>query len=430
MRGGAWWGGGGMDSSKQKEPAGGGLRVLLGNGSYLRLWVVGGLGNAMRFSDTLAAALFTWQLTGSGFAVAVVTAMRALPMLLFGAVAGVVSDSVNRKAILQWGMVVSAAASAVVCLLAVLGVLRPWHVAVAAFVGGTVWATEMSTRRRMAGEAAGPAMMGRAVALDSLTNAMTRGIGPIVGGAVFASLGAVGAYAVSALCFVLAAGLARGVRHEQETRRLTLGRVPRDLAEGLAYAWGDPTVRAVLLVTVVMNMFAFSYSALVAPLALGVFKVSQAVSGLLSSAEAVGSWLGGIVLAAVTPRGRASVLMVGGSVAFLLCAMAMTQMPNYWLACGVLVLGGMGAALFGNMQTTLVLTRVPPAVRSRQMGLITVSIGFGPVGQLIIGALAERLGPQGAVLCSAVVGLVLLLVVGAWWRRAEGRRGQGDAAAP
>lgn len=430
MRGGAWWGGAGMDSSKQKEPAGGGLRVLLGNGSYLRLWVVGGLGNAMRFSDTLAAALFTWQLTGSGFAVAVVTAMRALPMLLFGAVAGVVSDSVNRKAILQWGMVVSAAASAVVCLLAVLGVLRPWHVAVAAFVGGSVWATEMSTRRRMAGEAAGPAMMGRAVALDSLTNAMTRGIGPIVGGAVFASLGAVGAYAVSALCFVLAAGLVHGVRHEQETRRLTLGRVPRDLAEGLAYAWSDPTVRAVLLVTVVMNMFAFSYAALVAPLALGVFKVSQAVSGLMSSAEAVGSWLGGIVLAAVTPKGRASVLMVGGSVVFLLCAMAMTQMPNYWLACGVLVLGGMGAALFGNMQTTLVLTRVPPAVRSRQMGLITVSIGFGPVGQMIIGALAERLGPQGAVLCSAVVGLVLLLVVGAWWRRAEGRRGQGDAAAP
>lgn len=428
MRGGAWWGGGGMDSSAQTQT--GGVRVLLGNGSFLRLWVIGGLGNAMRFSDTLAAALFTWQATGSGFTVAVVTAMRALPMLLFGAFAGVVSDSVNRKAILQWGMLVSAAASACVCALALAGVLRPWHVAVAAFVGGTVWATEMSTRRRMAGEAAGPAMMGRAVALDSLTNAMTRGIGPIVGGAVFAGLGAVGAYAVSTTCFLLAAVLARGVVHAQETRRLTLGRVPRDLAEGLSYAWADPTVRAVLLVTIVMNMFAFSYSALVAPLALGVFKVSQAISGLISSAEAVGSWLGGIVLAAVTPRGRASLLMVGGSVAFLLCAMAMTQMPNYWLACAVLVLGGMGAALFGNMQTTLVLTRVPPAVRSRQMGLITVCIGFGPVGQLMIGALAERLGPQGAVLASAVAGLALLLVVGAWWVRAEGRRAQGDAAAP
>jgi len=409
-----------MDSSPRSSPAAeGGVRVLLGNGSFLRLWVIGGLGNAMRFSDTLAAALFTWQATGSGFAVAVVSAMRALPMLLFGAVAGVVSDSVNRKAILQWGMVVSAAASAAVCVLAMAGVLRPWQVAVAAFVGGSVWATEMSTRRRMAGEAAGAAMMGRAVALDSLTNAMTRGIGPIVGGAVFAGMGAVGAYAVSAACFVLAAVLARGVQHVQETRRLTLGRVPRELAEGLAYAWGDPTVRAVLLVTVVMNMFAFSYSALVAPLALGVFKVSQAVSGLMSSAEAMGSWLGGIVLAAATPRGRPSVQMVGGSVVFMLCAMAMTQMPSYGLACGVLVLGGMGAALFGNMQTTLVLTRVPPAVRSRQMGLITVSIGFGPVGQLLVGALAERLGPQGAVLASCAVGLALLVALGVWWGRAE-----------
>lgn len=397
----------------------------MGARDFVRLWAIGALGNGMRFTEMLAAALFTWEVTGSGFAVAVVSAMRALPMLLFGAFAGVVSDAVNRKAILQWGMVISMAASASVCALAALGVLRPWHVGVAAFIGGSVWATEMSTRRRMCGEAAGPALMGRAVALDSLTNAATRGIGPLVGGAVFAALGAVGAYAVSATCFVVAALLVPGVRHVQETRRLTLGRVPRDLAEGFAYALGDPTVRAVLLVTVVMNMFAFSYSALVAPLALVVFKVSQAASGLLAASEAFGSLLGGVVLAAVTPRGRASVLMVGGSVGFLLCAMAMTQMPAYWLACGVLVVGGIGAALFGNMQTTLVLTRVPPAVRSRQMGLITVCIGFGPLGQLLIGAVAERVGPQMAVLLSAAVGLGLLVAVGIWWARAERRVGAG-----
>ena len=389
----------------------------------MRLWAIRALGNAMRFSDTLAAALFTWQMTGSGFAVAVVSAMRALPMLLFGAVAGVVSDAVNRKAILQWGMVVSMLASAGVCALAVLGLLRPWHVGVAAFVAGSVWATEMSTRRRMCGEAAGVAMMGRAVALDSLTNAMMRGVGPLVGGGVFAVLGVAGAFAVSAGCFLVAALLVPGVAHAQATTRLTLSRVPRDLADGFAYARTDPTVRGVLLVTVVMNMFAFSYSALVAPLALGVFGVSQGVAGFLASAEAFGSLLGGVVLAAVVPRGRPSVLMVGGSVAFLLSAMAMTQMPSYWLACGVLVVGGMGAALFGNMQTTLVLTRVPPAVRSRQMGLITVCIGFGPVGQLMVGALAEQLGPQAAVLCSAAMGMVLLLAVGVWWRRAEGGQG-------
>lgn len=400
-----------------------GLGALLGSRAFLRLWGIGALGNAMRFADTLAAALFTWQMTGSGFAVAVVSAMRALPMLLFGAVAGVVSDTVSRKVILQWGMVLSAATSAVVCALAWAGVLRPWQVAVAAFVGGTVWATEMSTRRRMCGEAAGPALMGRAVALDSLTNAATRGIGPLVGGAVFAALGAVGAYGVSAVCFALAALLVRGVPHVQETRRLTLGRVPRDLADGFAFAMADPTVRAVLLVTVVMNAFAFSYGALVAPLALVVFGVSQAASGLLASSEAFGSLLGGVVLAMVTPRRSAALLMVGGSVGFLVCLMAMTQVPSYPLACAMLVLGGIGGALFGNMQTTLVLTRVPPAVRSRQMGLITVCIGTGPLGQLMIGALAERLGPQVAVLCSAAVGMALLLVIGVWWRRAERRAG-------
>jgi hypothetical protein len=111
--------------------------------------------------------------------------------------------------------------------------------------------------------------------------------------------------------------------------------------------------------------------------------------------------------------------MLGGSAAFLVALVAMPLIPSYWLACLVLTAGGTGLALFGNMQTTLVLTAIPAAVRSRQMGLITVCIGTGPMGQLLIGALAERLGPPGAVLSVAGMGLFVLSGVAVLWARAE-----------
>ncbi|MCC6718226.1 MAG: MFS transporter [Acetobacteraceae bacterium] len=399
-----------------------GLRELLASRDFLRLWAIGGTVNAMRWTEMLAAALFTFQVTGSGWAVAVVSAMRTLPMLLFGAVAGVVAESVNRKTILQVGLVLNSLAAGWVCALGWLGVLAPWHIGVAAFAGGLVWASEMATRRRMCGEAAGPELMPRAVALDSLTNATTRGIGPLVGSFAFASLGATGAYAISAVCYAGAAMIVPGIRHTQEVRRLVLGRVPRELAEGLAYARTQPTVLAVLGVTIAMNMFAFTYIAVVAPLAIGVFGVSPSLAGVLASAEPVGSLIGGLALASGTVRGRPRVLMVAGSAVFLVALAVMPLIPNYWVASAVLLVGGVGLALFGNMQTTLVLTGVPPSVRSRQMGLITVCIGAGPLGQLLIGALSEGLGPRWAVMTSAMSGLVVLAAVGIWWARAERRK--------
>lgn len=395
------------------------LRGLLANGDFLRLWSIGGTVNAMRWVEMLAAALFTYDVTGSGMAVAFVSAARTLPLLCFGAIAGVVSDSINRKTILQTGLLVSAAASAGVLGLALLGRIAPWQIALAAFVSGSVWATEMATRRRMVGEAAGPSQVARAVALDSLTGACTRGIGPIIGSTAYAALGVPGAFAISASLYLVAASLVPGLAHAQETRRLMLSRVPRELAEGFAFARTQPTVLAVLGVTMTMNLFAFAYSALVAPIALGVFEVSAGLAGVLAAAEPLGSLIGGVFLAGAAPKASPRTLMLSGSAAFLLALLLMPLMPGYWLACLVLTTGGIGLAFFGNMQTTLVLTGVPAHVRSRQMGLITVCIGAGPLGQILIGTLAEQLGPLGAVLTTASLGLVTLGVVGALWARAE-----------
>ena len=395
------------------------LRGLLASTDFLRLWAIGGTVNAMRWVEMLAAALFTLDVTESGMAVAFVSAARSLPLLCFGALAGVLSDSIDRKVILLGGLLLSVASAAVVCTLALLGVVTPWHVAIAAFVSGSVWSTEMATRRRMVGESAGPAYVSRAVAMDSLTSASTRGIGPIIGSLAYARMGLAGAFAITAGLYLLAAALVPGLRHSQQVRPLRLSRVPRELAEGFAYARTQPTVLAVLGVTLTMNLFAFAYSALVAPIALDVFAVSAGLAGVLAAAEPLGSLIGGLFLTGTAPRTSPRLLMLGGSAVFLAALVAMPLMPGYWLACAVLTAGGIGLAFFGNMQTSLILTGAPAHVRSRQMGLITVCIGSGPLGQIVIGVLAEQIGPMGAVIGMSASGLAMLAVVAALWARVE-----------
>ena len=108
-------------------PRNDGVRALLSSRTFLRLWAIGGCVNTMRWFEVLAAALFTLDVTGSGLAVAVVSAARTLPMLLLGAFAGVMSEAVNRKRILLIGQIMSGLGSATIAVLAAFGVARPWH---------------------------------------------------------------------------------------------------------------------------------------------------------------------------------------------------------------------------------------------------------------------------------------------------------------
>src|SRR5262249_49561472 len=124
-----------------------GPHCFLARPSYLRLWFAGGVGNSMRWLELLVAGIFTYDVTHSTFLVAVVTVARSLPMLFIGAIAGVVGEALNRKRLLVAQLFIMSANSAVLCVLALSGQIRVWHVAVGGVVTGMVWASELAVRR-------------------------------------------------------------------------------------------------------------------------------------------------------------------------------------------------------------------------------------------------------------------------------------------
>lgn len=383
------------------------IRELLRSPDFLRLWLVGAFANAMRWLELLVSGLFAWEVTHSAFGVTVVVALRQIPQLLFGAFAGAISEALNRKLIVMASLLGPAIVSTVLATLAIMGELQLWHVAVGNLLSGTMWASEMSTRRRMVGEAAGPHRIVNAIALDSATSAATRMVGPLLGGVAFEWLHMRGAYTLTALVQFLGAFAMSGLVYTQVTRRLNLMRIPHEIVEGLRFAWTKPTILLVFGVTIVTNAFAFAYSGLVAPLGLAAFNVSPALVGLLAAGEPLGALIGGALIAMGVVRMDRRLTFAGGAVLFMVALIVMALSPSFWFAFAVLVLGGFGTAGFGNMQSTLMLTEAPPEMRSRLMGVVTVCIGTGPLGQLVAGAISDQIGPRSAVIAMAVTGLAL-----------------------
>jgi MFS family permease len=389
------------------------LRGFLATPSYRRLWFAGGIGNAMRWLELLVAGIFTYEVTHSTVLVALVTVARSLPMLFIGTIAGVVGEALNRKRLLLTQLFVMAANSAVLCALAFSAQIRVWHIAVGGIAVGIVWAMELAVRRRMIGEVVAPDQVAPAVAFDSLTNSFARVLGPLAGGAAYQTLGLGGAYFLSTALYLAAGLTVSGLAFRQDPRKLRFGRIAIDIAEAVAVARANPAILAVVLVSIIMNMFAFSYSALIAPIGLDVFRVSPILVGALAAAEPLGAIVIGIPLSIGWIRLGGRRALLRGSLLFLIGLAAMALSPWYLLAFVLLLIGGLGTAAFSNMQTTLILTEAPPATRSRVMGIVTMCIGTGPVGVVMIGILSGQVGPPAAILIMASLGLCGLSLV---WR--------------
>lgn len=393
------------------------VRELLADPAFVRLWAAGGLTNSMRWVDMLVSGLFAYELTGSAFAVSLVLMSRALPMLTAGAIAGALAESLDRKKLLMAGQAAMAVGTLVVALLAATGHLALWHLFLNGLLGGLVWTNELATRRRMVAESAGPDRVVQAVAFDTMTGSTTRMVGPLAGGVFYQAVGVTAAYVIACGVYVLALMLVAGVRHVQEHRVLVPRRLIPEVVEAARIALAMPVMRLVLGVTVVMNVFGFSYTGILPAFGAVAFQASPVEIGFLAAAEPFGALLAGLALALRRGAPPGPMTLPLGSAAFLVVLIGAALAPHLVWAALLLMLGGMGTAAFASMQTGLVMMHAPLEARSRILGLTTTCIGMGPIGVLILGALADGFGPRAGIAAMAVAGLAALGVVLAWTRR-------------
>lgn len=385
-------------------------RRLLRNGAFRRLWIAGVCANSMRWLEILASSLYVYGVTGSALTVALVGMLRAVPMLAAGAIAGVIAEAMNRKHLLHAGQALNTATSALIALSGAMGLLEIWHLALGSLANGMVWATELAVRRRMVGEAAGDDLVASAAAIDSMSNSITRMLGPVLGGLAYQQVGIAGAYAIGMCGY--AAGLLSclWLEHSQRVHKLSLRATPTAIAEAIRLCRGHGVLRRVMILTIVMNVFGFSYTTVFPAWGQQVFSASPTLIGLLAGAEPFGALIGAWILATRPPRLPPATTFLAGTTLFMALLAVAANLPVYALAWTLLAIGGLGTAAFGTMQSALVIMNVPPEARSRVLGLVTTSIGAGPLGVLTIGALSDAFGPAAALTAMGGTGAALALL--------------------
>lgn len=330
------------------------------------------------------------------------------PLLLAGAVGGAVSDRFSRRSLLlvQFGVLGPLTAALGVWSLAgdlPLGVLYLYMV-----VAGFGWVVDMTARRTLVYELVGDGHIDDAMALEGLASAFGLMAGTLAGGALIGAVGAGGAYLAVAGAIGLAAYLLRSVP-STPPEPSTSDDAPSlidELKAGIQLAGKTATLASVLGVTALVNFFHFAYFPIVPVIAQRV-GASPFMTGLLAAATGAGMAIGAIVvLRGVVPRGIA---YAGGAVGAFVFLIGFGAFDRYWLVFVSLLIASSFVGTFAATQGALVMTSVPPAMRGRAMGLLSMAIGVLPLGMIVLGEVSEVLGAPAALVISSLVGLVCVL---------------------
>lgn len=383
-----------------------------------------------RWLDILAAGWLALELTNSAWDVALIGFFRNAPIPIFGAFSGAIADRIDRRRLVIVAEAMNVLASALVAGLLFAGRLEYWHLAGANLLLGLAWAIEWPARRAMTPDVAGRNLVLPAIVLDTMSANVTKVLGPLVGGALIASLGTTTCYTLLACLYAASIIPLLRLRLQPVAAARPMVSALRFLGEGLSFCRRHPAVRGVLLVTVVMNCFAFPYVQLLSVFARDVLLVGPIGLGLLTAADGVGSLAGTSLLTGAVRIRRPGLIFAVGSTAMTLCLVLFALSPVYALSLGLLVLGGFAHSGFSTFQSTIILGAAGDALRGRAMGVLTLAIGSAPIGMLLVGALAGSFGAPIAVAASASAGALAIGLTS--WRTPGlvGDETSDEAAAP
>lgn len=373
------------------------------------------VGNAV---TVIVVPLYVLQLTDSVAATGVAGAFATVPMIIGGAVGGVLVDRFGFRRAAVLADLASGLTVLAIPLLALTVGLPFGVLLLLVFLSGL-----LDTPGRTAKEALVPdfardagVQLTRAAAASSAISRSAMLAGAALASVLLVSIGALNSLFIDAITFfVSAVFIGIILPRASSSSAADVGVMPAgmwaEFVEGVRFAARTPIIRSVVLLVVITNLIDAAGFLVLFPVYARTVTPDGSLLGLIMGSFAAGALTGALAFAKFGHRLPKKALLIGG---FLIAGpvpyLAMLAHCAPPLLLTAMMIAGLAAGSINPLLSATLYEVVPRALRARVLGALTTGVTAGmPLGSLLAGSTVELWGLVpvllGAALFYAIVAL-------------------------
>ncbi len=381
---------------------------------FRRLWLASVLSNMGQLIGGVGAAWTMTQLTPAADLVALVQTAQFFPLMLFALPAGAIADMYDRRIVILVALTLAFTGALSLAVFAALGMLSPWLLLWLCFLIGSgisfFWASWQASVR----EQVSITMLPAAVALNSISYNIARSLGPAAGGIIVAVAGPVASFSVNTLFFLPLIFAFYRWNRTHDNSRPPPERLAGTIVSGMRYVANSPSIRGVLIRTLVTGLAGGALTGLLPLVARDLLGGDASTFGFLLGAFGVGAIVGALsmnrVRAILSPEttARVSIMLMAAATAVVAVSGSQTMTMAALLTAGMVWLP---AVTTFNVSIQFA---APRWVAGRTLAAFQAAIAGGlGLGSWFWGILARSHNVDSALIASAVV-LALSTLLGLW----------------
>ena len=375
---------------------------------YLWLWLGNIVSGAGFTVDMLAQGWIVLEITGEPFWVGFAAGVRGITWFLFGPPTGALMDRLDRRKILAGVYLLGCGGAAVISTVVFMGAVELWHMLLFSALMGLVMAVNQPANTSLTYDLVGPQRVLNANAFRFMGSGVIRIGAAIGGGYLIDTVGVGGNYTMAAAAYLASTGFVLMLSRpkSQSSRREPFLNA---ITTGLKYAFTTPAVRRLLLISLTVEFFGFSYLWMLPVMARDVLEVGGVGLGYLTAAAGAGSLAAMIVLASRGDVGNKQLLLAVGAVGFGLSVAMFGISPWFPLSLALVFLIGCMSSTYDSSLLTSMQLSASHEMRGRILGLYVSTWGVNQLGGIGLGAVATFAGAPLALFISGLAASALVV---------------------
>lgn len=352
----------------------------------------------------VATSWLVYRLTDSAWLLGLVGFASQIPTLLLIPLGGIIADRWNRHQILLVAQILGMLQSLALTWLALSGTINIQYIAILGVLQGIINAFDIPTRQAFLPETVGKENLGNAFALYSSLVSVTSMLGPAIAGLLIVALGSGLCFLIDSISYIAVIIALLAIRLTSRKPIISKRKPLEELKTSFKYAFGFLPIRSVLIGSALVCCVWGFYLALGPIFAKEILQGGPNTFGFLMTASSLGTLAGGIYLTKhsnVLESGKVLALGIG-FMGVSLIVFALSRV--LWLSLLSLFAAGFGFILQIIAGRTLLQLLVSDENRGQITGLyVMASTGAVPIGNLIAGALASKIGSSNTVILGASI---------------------------